>query len=117
MHYTHTPPYDDTFLQSIRELDRSRPYWPASPSNGALVDRPDLGLYVQRWGSEQDSRWGDVHTYPNFNTDSDCENLRLFQSARFVSEYGFTSWPNFAALVPVTEPQDWTSNSTQVSVL
>eukprot|EP01044_Picomonas_judraskeda_P041681 COSAG03_NODE_21099_length_309_cov_0.695238_1_plen_36_part_01 len=29
-------------------------YWPASPSNGAIVDEPDEGLYIQRWGDSGD---------------------------------------------------------------
>ena len=39
-------------------------YWPASPSNGAIVDEPNEGLYIQRWGDSGDSRYGDAHLYP-----------------------------------------------------
>ena len=42
--------YTDTLQAAVRAADRSRPYWPASPSNGAVVDDPDRGLYIQRWG-------------------------------------------------------------------
>ena len=44
--------YDTTIQEELRRNDRSRPYWPASPSNGFLIDDPDLGVFIQRWGSE-----------------------------------------------------------------
>ena len=39
----------------------SIPYWPASPSNGYVVDDSSRGLFVQRWGSSQDPNYGDIH--------------------------------------------------------
>lgn len=106
--------YDATVRATIASVDRSRPYWPASPSNGAVVDEPDRGLYVQRWGNPQDSRFGDVHTYPFFNTNFDCEELVRYPTSRFVSEYGFIALPSFGELVEVTKPGDWAWNSTQM---
>lgn len=44
--------YDTTIQEELRRIDRSRPYWPASPSNGYLIDDPERGLFIQRWGSE-----------------------------------------------------------------
>lgn len=44
--------YDTTVQEELRRHDRSRSYWPASPSNGVLIDDPDLGVFIQRWGSE-----------------------------------------------------------------
>lgn len=44
--------YDTTIQEELRRNDRSRPYWPASPSNGYLIDDPDLGVFIQRWGKE-----------------------------------------------------------------
>ena len=44
--------YDTTIQEELRRNDSSRPYWPASPSNGFLIDDPDLGVFIQRWGSE-----------------------------------------------------------------
>lgn len=89
--------YDDTLQVAVRATDRSRPYWAASPSNGNTVDEPDRGLFIQRWGDENDARYGDAHIYPQFGRSVpgkpdqariiDCEDLSRFQTARFVSEY------------------------------
>ena len=118
--------YDETIQTAIRSMDRSRPYWPASPSNGALVDDPDRGIFVTRWGDEKDSRYGDIHTYPSFQSVGrpapgedpfpDCEDLSKFQAARFVSEYGFISMESWASMASMTLPTDLTSdgNSSQM---
>jgi beta-mannosidase len=114
--------YDHTIPTAIRAVDRSRPYWPASPSNGPLVDDPERGLFIQRWGDEKDSRYGDVHGYPNFEgfgstgITIDCETLSAFQAARFVSEYGFISMESWASILSMTLPDDITAdgNSSQL---
>ena len=59
--------YDTTVQEELRRNDRSRPYWPASPSNGVLIDDPDLGVFIQRWGSEGDLRYGDIHRYDYYS--------------------------------------------------
>ncbi|GMH86306.1 hypothetical protein TL16_g10498 [Triparma laevis f. inornata] len=106
--------YDDTVQRELRLMDASRQYWPASPSTGTVVDDYENDLYIERWGDPQASEYGDSHQYPNFNTDTDCEDLSLFHPTRFLSEYGFTSYPFFAALVEVTDEEDWSFNSTQM---
>ena len=119
--------YDETVQGAIRATDRSRPYWPASPSNGAVFDDPDRGLFLERWSDagEQDSRYGDVHTYPSFGMPKDpegqydpidCEDLSKFQAARFVSEYGFISMESWASMASMTLPTDLTAdgNSSQM---
>jgi hypothetical protein len=114
--------YDHTIPTAIRAVDRSRPYWPASPSNGPLFNDPERGLFIQRWGDEKDSRYGDVHGYPNFEgfgssgTTIDCETLSAFQAARFVSEYGFISMESWASIMSMTLPTDITAdgNSSQL---
>ena len=35
--------YTDTLQATVRAMDRSRPYWPASPSNGNVIDDPERG--------------------------------------------------------------------------
>ena len=89
--------YDDTLQVAVRDHDRSRPYWAASPSNGNVVDDFDKGLFIQRWGDENDARYGDAHIYPQFGRTMagqperaqivDCEDLSRFGTARFLSEY------------------------------
>lgn len=104
--------YTDTLQTAIRAVDQSRPYWPASPSNGAIVDDPDEGLYIQRWGDQGDSRYGDAHLYPQFGRGEvvDCEDLSKFQTARFVSEYGFISMESWASMASMTLPDDLTAD-------
>ena len=108
--------YDHTIPTAIRAVDRSRPYWPASPSNGPLTDDPERGLFTQRWGDEKDSRYGDVHGYPNFEnfgntgTSIDCESLSAFPTARFMSEYGFISMESWASILSMTLPGDITAD-------
>ncbi len=41
--------------------DNTRPYWPSSPSNGAIVDDRDRQLYIQRWGESGNTLYGDIH--------------------------------------------------------
>ena len=55
--------YDGTVRPALLEEDRSRPFWPASPSNGYLVMNATMDLYVQRWGLSGDTHYGDVHRY------------------------------------------------------
>ena len=45
--------------------DNSRIYWPASPSNGFIVDDQERGLFIQRWGDSGDPNFGDLHRYYN----------------------------------------------------
>lgn len=106
--------YDTTLQVAVRSTDRSRPYWAASPSNGNIVDDPDRGLYIQRWGDVGDSRYGDAHVYPQFGRSVpgepdraqivDCEDLSRFQTSRFISEYGFISMESWASMMSVTDP-------------
>ena len=59
--------YDTTVQEELRRNDRTRSYWPASPSNGVLIDDPELGVFIQRWGSESDLRYGDIHLYDYYS--------------------------------------------------
>ena len=51
--------------RSIRVIlciqDKSRPYWPSSPSNGYLYVNESRGLVIQRWGDADNVQYGDVH--------------------------------------------------------
>ena len=123
--FAHSRRYDETLQVAVRATDRSRPYWAASPSNGNLVDDPERGLFIQRWGDSNDARYGDAHIYPQFGRTLpghggaevvDCEDLSKFQTARFVSEYGFISMESWASMASMTQPEDLTAdgNSSQL---
>ena len=48
----------------------------------------------------------DVHFYDYNN---DCQDYRIYPRARFVSEFGFQSWPSAASLRDVSSKEDWGS--------
>lgn len=62
-----------------------------------------------RWGLDaSDPRWGDGHYY---NYGGDCLDPRVYPRAKFVSEFGFQSYPSFSVLKEVSAPEDWAYNS------
>lgn len=100
--------YDGNVHATLVNYDLSRPYWPSSPSNGATVDDPSRGLYIQRWGDSSDPHYGDVHRYDYTDL---CTDVTKFPRPRFTSEYGFQSYPSLETLKAISEPQDWDNNS------
>ena len=62
-----------------------------------------------RWGIDaSDPRWGDGHYY---NYGGDCLDTRIYPRAKFVSEFGFQSYPSFLTAKEATAPQDWSYTS------
>jgi hypothetical protein len=63
-------------------------------------------VVLKRWGRTSDERYGDVHFY---NYAFDCQSAREFPQAKFVSEFGFLSVPNFKTWSEATDPTkgDW----------
>nr|XP_013006030.1 LOW QUALITY PROTEIN: beta-mannosidase [Cavia porcellus] len=105
---TYIKDYVTLYAANIREVvlagDKTRPFVPSSPSNG-------IETVAEGWVSRHpnSNQYGDVHFY---DYDSDCWNWTVFPKARFVSEYGYQSWPSFSALEKVSEKEDWSYNST-----
>ena len=95
--------YDTTIQEELRRNDRSRPYWPASPSNGVLIDDPDLGVFIQRWGSEGDMRYGDIHRYDYYSV---CTDISKYPAPKMASEFGYHALPSFFSMKSVTEEED-----------
>jgi beta-mannosidase len=54
--------YDQTVRATLWKEDSTRPYWPSSPSNGAVIDDPVRQLYIQRWGDSSNTNYGDIHS-------------------------------------------------------
>lgn len=94
----------DTIRAALLEVDPGITWVDTSPSYGPISTEP----YVKAWGNVQDGRRGDVHFY---NYDADALDRATYPRARFVSEFGFQSWPSFAGYSKVTEPQDWAVGS------
>jgi len=92
--------YFDTVRETLLLHDTSRPFWPSSPSNGPLSEVPYVGI----WGNPGDPTMGDLHYY---NYDMMCTDVSQLPNSRFVSEYGFQSFPSLYSWIPVSEPSDW----------
>jgi beta-mannosidase len=95
--------YIDTILTELWAHDRSRPFLPSSPSQGALVQHP---FYAMRWGLPGSNFYGDVHYY---NYDADCTDMTKYPTGRFISEYGYQSFPSLLSWRAVSDPNlgDW----------
>ena len=63
------------------------PFIDASPTNGVISEDP----YVKRWGDSGSPFAGDVHYY---NYSADPLDPATYPAARFVSEFGFQSFPS-----------------------
>ena len=80
-------------LQEVSaEYDPSRPYWPSSP-HGGLDDDPDS------------VRSGDVHFWRVWHAAEPFSDYEK-QKPRFMSEYGFQSFPNIETVKAYTIPSD-----------
>ncbi|KAJ8525026.1 hypothetical protein ON010_g16090 [Phytophthora cinnamomi] len=92
----------DRIHPTIVAMDSTRPFVDTSPSNGLYSVDP----YVKRWGPTNGVAFGDAHFYDYNN---DCQDYRMYPRARFISEFGFQSWPSAASLRDVSSNEDWES--------
>ncbi|MCU4802216.1 glycoside hydrolase family 2 protein [Halobacteria archaeon HArc-gm2] len=90
--------YEGTVGPTCREEDPSRTYWPGSPSSGPGTDDPDV------FGS------GDVHYWDVWHAGEPFEKY-LATEPRFVSEFGYQSFPSTDALRTVIEEEDFNPTS------
>lgn len=92
--------YSELFLNIIpsvvKEYDGTRFYWPSSPSSD--FGRPSL------------KESGDLHCWGVWHGK---EPFEAFQTniGRFISEYGFQSFPEFKTVKSYTIPEDWNIES------
>lgn len=61
-----------------------------------------------RWGDTQTVESGDVHFYDKSNN---CLDPALYPRAKFISEYGYQSYPSFSVYKQYTELKDWSIDS------
>ncbi|PYT04137.1 MAG: beta-mannosidase [Acidobacteria bacterium] len=76
----------------VAEYDPARPYWPSSPSSN-LEDDPDS------------QRMGDVHYWEVWHAAKPFTEYEK-QHPRFMSEYGFQSFPSIETVNAYTVPSD-----------
>ncbi len=80
-----------------KEFDPDRPYWPSSPSSN-LEDTPSSMAK------------GDVHFWDVWHKGQPFETYQQV-APRFVSEYGFQSFPEMATVQSFSMPSDWKIDS------
>jgi beta-mannosidase len=73
--------FEDILPSCVSEFDGNRPYWPSSPSSGGKFLNPDSADY------------GDSHYWKVWHDGYPLESYREFDS-RFMSEFGFESFPD-----------------------
>jgi beta-mannosidase len=88
--------YSELFLNIIpavvKEYDGTRFYWPSSPSSD--FGRPSL------------KESGDLHYWGVWHGKEPFESFQN-NIGRFISEYGFQSFPEFKTVKSYTTPEDW----------
>lgn len=88
--------FHDLIPSILEQEDNSRPYWPSSPSPGNIAP-PDL--------SKGDNHYWDL-----------VKNIVPYSAykentGRFMSEYGFKSYPEIKAIQTFLSPSDWNVDS------
>jgi beta-mannosidase len=86
--------FDVLLKDVIEQLDPQRPYWPCSP-HSPHGERAD-------W---HNPKWGDVHVWEIWHGLKPFEWYRTF-TPRFISEFGFQSFPEPQTVTSYTEPPD-----------
>ena len=77
----------------LKKYDPNTFYWPASPSSGGAFDAPN------------DENRGDVHYWDVWHGNKPITEYRKFYF-RYVSEFGFQSFPSLKTVETFTEPED-----------
>ncbi len=86
--------FDTLLPEVVRRLDPDRDYWPCSP-HSPQGDRRDFN----------NPRWGDAHLWSVWHGRQPFEWYRT-ANHRFVSEFGFQSFPHPLTIASFTEPAE-----------
>jgi beta-mannosidase len=94
--------YDTLFHSIIPDLidayDQTRAYWPSSPT-------ADWGVHAT-----YSTTSGDMHYWGVWHGNEPFSAFYTTKS-RFMSEYGFQSFPDFESVMKFTSPEDWNIES------
>lgn len=85
--------YEYIIPKILKKYDPETFYWPASPSSGGAFDEPN------------DENRGDVHYWDVWHGNKPITEYRKFYF-RYVSEFGFQSFPGLKTCESFTEPED-----------
>jgi beta-mannosidase len=77
----------------LHRVDPNTPYWPSSPSSGGSFDEPN------------DPNRGDVHYWEVWHGEKPFSEYRKYYF-RYVSEFGFQSFPDMKTIKSFTLPED-----------
>ena len=86
--------FDELIPRVVRENDPERDYWPASP-HSPYGDRQNFN----------NTQWGDVHLWGVWHGKQPFEWYRTCRH-RFISEFGFQSFPEPETVYNYTKPED-----------
>ena len=92
--------FSGVIARTVAEIDPERPYWPSSPS----ADYEDTSA---------DHQTGDYHEWTVWHGRADFDEYETHFN-RFISEYGFQSFPEMRTIESFTAPEDRTSIFTPV---
>lgn len=85
--------YEYILPKLVKQYDPNTFYWPASPSSGGAFDMPN------------DENRGDVHYWDVWHGNKPITEYRKFYF-RYVSEFGFQSFPSMKTCETFTLPED-----------
>ena len=85
--------YERVIPEILKKYDPETFYWPASPSSGGCFDDPS------------DPNRGDVHYWDVWHGNKPITEFRKFYF-RYLSEFGFQSFPSLKTVETFTEPGD-----------
>lgn len=85
--------YEYILPKVLKEYDPETFYWPASPSSGGYFDEPN------------DENRGDVHYWEVWHGNKPITEYRKFYF-RYLSEFGFQSFPSVKTIETFTLPED-----------
>ena len=95
--------FEELLPNLVNKYDPSHNYWPSSPSNGGSTQKRGL------FNSNSPDR-GDSHFWKVWHLNAPFSAYREFDS-RFMSEYGFESFPSMKTIKEFCPPEQFDFNS------
>ncbi|MHA1699371.1 MAG: beta-mannosidase [Promethearchaeota archaeon] len=95
--------FEEILPDLVRKHDKTRAYWPSSPSNG--IENKKRGLINSNSPST-----GDSHFWKVWHQGAPFSEYRKFYS-RFMSEYGFESFPSMKTIASFCPKNQYRFNS------
>ena len=95
--------FEKIFPELLEELDPTHQYWPSSPSNGSFV-------YTKNKQNPNSPDKGDSHFWNVWHGGASFSAYRKFNS-RFMSEYGFESFPPMKTIRIYCPPEQYNITS------